>query len=174
VSEPEQIDTSDEACAIACMLVSNPQGAIQQLWSALGADNQTDALTAISAFQEENARLSEDNVQLHARVGIGVTVGGGHIVYGSHEAIKRVQNILLIDSTHPIEKEDVRRSLLRDVQAAEARLQRAASIIRDFVTETRAYSSPECDDEGAPGAAELKAADAFLSEIDAKIEVRDA
>jgi hypothetical protein len=32
-----------------------------------------------------------------------------------------------------------------------------------LVTEIRAYCSPECDDEGAPGAAELKAADAALA-----------
>jgi chromosome segregation ATPase len=76
----------------------------------------------LAALETENARLCEDNVRLNAKVGIGVTVGGGHIVYGSHEAIKRVQHIIMIDSTHPIEKEDVRRSLLRQVQAAEARI----------------------------------------------------
>lgn len=51
-----------------------------------------------------------------------VTVGGGLSVYGTHEAITRVQNYIMLDSTHPVEKEDVRRSLMRDLTAAESRL----------------------------------------------------
>lgn len=35
--------------------------------------------------------------------------------------------------------------------------------LRNLVTEIRAYSSPECDDEGSPGADVLKAADAALA-----------
>lgn len=35
--------------------------------------------------------------------------------------------------------------------------------LEDLVNEIRAYSSPECDDEGAIGAEELKAADAAIA-----------
>ena len=35
--------------------------------------------------------------------------------------------------------------------------------LKDLVREIRAYQSPECDDEGAIGAAELKAADAAIA-----------
>jgi hypothetical protein len=41
--------------------------------------------------------------------------------------------------------------------------------LKDIVNEIRAYQSPECDEEGAAGAAELKAADAAI----AKAEGRD-
>lgn len=35
--------------------------------------------------------------------------------------------------------------------------------LKGLVSEIRAYSSPECDDGGSPGAAELKAADAAIA-----------
>ena len=50
---------------------------------------------------------------------------------------------------------------------ASARIAAAApdllAALQAIVTEIRAYQSPECDDEGAPGAAELKAADAAIA-----------
>jgi hypothetical protein len=50
---------------------------------------------------------------------------------------------------------------------ANARLIAAApellEALRNLVTEIRAYSSPECDDEGAIGAPELAAADAAIA-----------
>jgi predicted RNase H-like nuclease (RuvC/YqgF family) len=55
---------------------------------------------------------------------MSITVGGGLVVYGTAEAIGRVQNFILLDSSHSIEKEDVRRSLARDLQAAEARVEK--------------------------------------------------
>lgn len=51
-----------------------------------------------------------------------VTVGDGLVVHGTVEAVGRVQDYILLDSTHPTEKEDVRRSLARQLQAAEAKL----------------------------------------------------
>jgi hypothetical protein len=35
--------------------------------------------------------------------------------------------------------------------------------LKAIVAEIRAYQSPECDEEGMPGAAELKAADAAIA-----------
>jgi hypothetical protein len=40
--------------------------------------------------------------------------------------------------------------------------------LKDIVREIRAYQSPECDDEGAPGAAELKAADAAIAKAEGR------
>lgn len=40
--------------------------------------------------------------------------------------------------------------------------------LKAIVTEIRAYQSPECDDEGAPGAAELKAADAAIAKAEGR------
>jgi hypothetical protein len=53
---------------------------------------------------------------------VAVTVGGGLSVYGTSEAIHRVQNYIMLDSSHPVEKEDVRRCLMRDLQASESRV----------------------------------------------------
>jgi hypothetical protein len=39
--------------------------------------------------------------------------------------------------------------------------------LSELVNEIRAYTSPECDDEGSPGAAELKAADAAIAKATA-------
>ena len=40
--------------------------------------------------------------------------------------------------------------------------------LKAIVCEIRAYQSPECDDEGAPGAAELKAADAAIAKAEGR------
>lgn len=55
---------------------------------------------------------------------MSVTVGGGLLVHGSAEAINRVQDYILLDSTHPQEREDVRRSLMRQLVEAEAEIKR--------------------------------------------------
>lgn len=62
-----------------------------------------------------------------------VTVGDGLVVYGTLEAVSRVQDYILLDSTHPVEKEDVRRSLARQLQAAEAKIQRMRALIAALV-----------------------------------------
>ncbi len=56
------------------------------------------------------------------KMGVSVTVGGGLEVFGSMDAIHRVQQYILLDSHHPVEREDVRRSLARALQKAEAEL----------------------------------------------------
>lgn len=83
-----------------------------------------------------------------------VTVGGGHVVYGSTEAIRRVQDFILLDSKHPVEKEDVRRSLARSLQTAEEALRKIAAY-DDAAANAylRATGSYRCFDE--PGAVEL-------------------
>lgn len=56
---------------------------------------------------------------------------------------------------------------IRPAAEANAHLIAAApellSALQAIVEEIRAYQSPECDDDGAPGAAELKAADAAIA-----------
>lgn len=55
---------------------------------------------------------------------------------------------------------------------ANARLIAAApellEALKNIVSEIRAYSSPECDDEGAIGAEELKAADFAIAKAEGK------
>ena len=57
-----------------------------------------------------------------AALGASLTVGNGLVVYGSIEALGRVQQYLLLPSKHPVEDADVKRRLARDLQAAEALL----------------------------------------------------
>ena len=53
---------------------------------------------------------------------VGLTVGGGLLVYGSEEAILRAQTYVLLDSKHPQETKDTNRLLARALQAAESQL----------------------------------------------------
>lgn len=59
-----------------------------------------------------------------------VTVGDGLVVHGTVEAVGRVQDYILLDSTHPTEAEDVRRSLARQLQAAEEKIRVLETRIR--------------------------------------------
>ena len=64
-----------------------------------------------------------------------VTVGHGLMVSGPIEAIHRVQSYIMLDSRHPIEAEDTRRSLARSLQAAESTLdfiRPALPVLRDM------------------------------------------
>lgn len=83
-------------------------------------------LTLAKSQEAELARLDE-------QMGMSVTVGGGLSVHGSGDAIRRVQNYIMLDSAHPVEREDVRRSLARDLQKAEATIERqaAALVLKD-------------------------------------------
>jgi hypothetical protein len=51
--------------------------------------------------------------------GMSLCVGKGLVVYGEHEAIHRTQGYILLDTTHPIEKEDVKKQFARALQAVE-------------------------------------------------------
>jgi hypothetical protein len=66
-------------------------------------------------------QLDDANKYLEDRC-MGLTIGNGLMVWGSFEAINRAQCVLLIDSGHPQEKEDVRRSLHRSLIETERQL----------------------------------------------------
>lgn len=51
-----------------------------------------------------------------------LTIGAGLSVSGSIEALNRVQHYMMVDSEHPIEKEDVRKGLAKALQEAEAKI----------------------------------------------------
>jgi hypothetical protein len=56
----DQIDTSDEACALACILVSNPQGAMRKD----GDGWQKTVNDLIRALRDERNLLRADNATL--------------------------------------------------------------------------------------------------------------
>lgn len=64
-------------------------------------------------------RTQRELDRLRSLTSMSVTVGKGLWVYGEPEAISRVQKYILLDSNHPVEKEDVRRGLMRSVQKLE-------------------------------------------------------
>lgn len=80
----------------------------------------------------EIATLRTRCEKAEARLDTSVTVGGGLSVHGTVEAIMRVQDYILLDSTHPVEKEDVRRSLARNLQASEAQCADLAKALEPF------------------------------------------
>lgn len=97
--------------------------------------------TALAAEKEAREKAEE-------RCGVSVTVGGGLSVYGNMDAIMRVQNYIMLDSTHPVEKEDVRRALMRNLVAAEERvnalsekLEKAKEALRPFAEEASELAS---------------------------------
>jgi hypothetical protein len=53
---------------------------------------------------------------------VSLTVGGGHVVYGSVDAIARAQMYVLLDSNHPVEAKDTARYFAGALQKAEAEL----------------------------------------------------
>lgn len=72
----------------------------------------------LSARDQRIAELEKDAEAKNAIL----TVGNGLNVYGSFEAIRRAQDYILLDSKHPQEAIDVRRSLARALQEIEAAL----------------------------------------------------
>jgi len=77
---------------------------------------------ALIAAEARLAEAERRTSKAEALTTMSITVGGGLVVYGDADAIGRVQNYILLDSTHSVEKEDVRRSLMRQLQTAEARI----------------------------------------------------
>lgn len=73
---------------------------------------------------DREAQLAEKDAtieKLRAEQSCSLTVGGGLVVHGSIEAIGRCQQWVLLDSNHPQEREDVRRTLMRQLTHAEAK-----------------------------------------------------
>ena len=61
-----------------------------------------------------------------------LTVGNGLVVYGTIEALGRVQNHILMSSRHPIEASDVKRQLARALASTEAQLMTANDKIEEL------------------------------------------
>lgn len=89
---------------------------------ALGSRLPEEAAATITALR---AKLAEAEREREEKFSVSVTVGGGLSVYGTMEAIGRVQDYILLDSKHPVEREDVRRSLAKALQATETKLAEA-------------------------------------------------
>lgn len=66
----------------------------------------------------KDARIRE----LEEYTSVSLTVGGGHVVYGSGDAIARAQMYVLLDSRHPVEAKDTARYFAGALQKAEAEL----------------------------------------------------
>jgi len=83
------------------------------------------AQTATSFYpllQKDMNLFNEEYKALNAEGISHITVGGGLSVCGTWEAIKRVQHYILLDSTHPVEKSDVRRVLMKELEEAEQKI----------------------------------------------------
>src|SRR3546814_2858762 len=71
------------------------------------------------------------------------------------EAIQRVQTYIMLDSKHPVEKEDVRRGLMRSLEAAERALAEAVEVLTtlesvadQFTTDLSAAHAEICNLQG--------------------------
>lgn len=89
-----------------------------QLWDNIydkgGATEQPDVI--LVAKDEFYSALQELIDELH---GMSLCVGKGLSVYGDYESISRTQGYVLLDTTHPIEREDVKRQFARALQMVE-------------------------------------------------------
>lgn len=63
------------------------------------------------AWQAAHELIAEDSY---------VSLGGGLFVRGPIEALRRVQSYIMLGSQHPVEREDTRRSLMRNLEEAES------------------------------------------------------
>lgn len=67
--------------------------------------------------------------RMHGIMGASVSLGGGLMAYGSIDAIMKMQDYMLIDSQHPVERNDVARSWCKRAQDTDAKL----DAIRDYL-----------------------------------------
>ena len=65
-------------------------------------------------------------------LGASLTVGHGLSVFGSMEALGRVQNYILVASRHPVEQADVNRQLAKALVTTEALLLAASDKVREL------------------------------------------
>ena len=81
----------------------------------------------------------------------GITVGDGMTIYGDYDAVKRVQNYVLLSSQHPGEAESVNHALMRDLCKAEGKIcnlrAQVASLTGEFL--------PKIDDLNLPAREEI-------------------
>jgi hypothetical protein len=64
--------------------------------------------------------LKQHDIETASKIlGMSLCVGKDLHVYGEYEAISRTQQYVLLDTNHPIEKEDVKRIFARSLQAIE-------------------------------------------------------
>ena len=87
--------------------------------SLVGNNDNTPSTLRAQLAEATVANQAERIRQLEAELGGHLTVGGGHIVYGTSEALARVQAYILLDSKHPIEARDTNRYFAKQLQAAE-------------------------------------------------------
>jgi hypothetical protein len=132
----------------------------------LGADyatelGRTDA-DVVAAVDMALALLDE-----REKTSVGLTVGGGLVVYGSSEAISRCQQFILLDSSHPREREDVRRILMRALQKAEKALldlREGIETLRDELREAYRRDRYHADEQEIHG---LVAGNSIADQLDA-------
>lgn len=88
-------------------------------------------------FKELSQRASTLGYQIVSNeegnlLGAAVTVGGGHQVYGTIEALGRVTMAILVSSKHPVEADDNRKAYARALADAEAQLFAAKNKIEEL------------------------------------------
>ena len=87
------------------------------------ADARVDARHAMEGLGKLNAELAQELNKVRELVQASVTVGHGLKVDGELAAIHRVQDHLLLESTHQDRATDKRLSLVRELHRAEGKLQ---------------------------------------------------
>lgn len=88
-------------------------------------------------FKELSKRASALGYQIVSNeegnlLGASLTVGNGLQVYGTMEALGRVQNYILAPSKHPVEQADTNKALARALTQTEALLLAANDKIREL------------------------------------------
>lgn len=89
----------------------------------------------LRAYEATVANLEQ---RIDELTGVQITVGDGLVVYGSVQAIHRVQAYILLDSKHPVEARDTNRYFAKRLQAAE---QRIRQLSESHAIEMRAYEA---------------------------------
>lgn len=99
-------------------------------------DNWTEINTE-DEYKELSRRAANIGYQLCSDeqvsvLGASLTVGNGLVVYGTIEALGRVQNYILMSSKHPVEASDTKRQLARALASTEAQLMAANDKIEEL------------------------------------------
>ena len=104
-------------------LSSNSQAIIDKansLWdNILDKDDRTSPEDSDMVLVTKDEFFDALQEMLDTQYGCALCVGNGLSVYGDYDSISRAQQYVLLDTTHPIEKEDVKRIFARSLQAIE-------------------------------------------------------